>query len=369
MVILLAIISLHAYYKLDRKETGQRYFFVLVLLTLMILILEILSVALNSGLDLRYLMAHKLVDTLGFALAPLVSACAILYLHSRTNRMPKMDKKTLWGLAAPLITNSILSLGSYHNHWIFSITAENMYVRGPLFFISPFTSYFYYFVYLWVLYTNRAKFQREEFHIYGLLTLIPAVMSVFQLYFSIYLTIWNSMAIVVVINYIFIVHSQTKLDSLTGLGNRVTYNEYLANLQRKNHIVLSVVTIDLDNFKKINDEWGHQEGDKVLKIFAAQLKSVFDGKGICIRLGGDEFVVLIYENQKQVVEAYIRELIDIVNDYNERMDLPCPIHFSYGMTIFNNTYQNLQELVRHSDRLMYQEKQKKQQKLTRNAIA
>ena len=369
MVILLAIISIHAYYKLDRKETAQRYFFVLVLLTLMILILEILSVALNSGLDRRYLMAHKMVDTLGFTLTPLVPVFAIFYLYSRTNRMPKLDQKTLWGLAAPLIANSILSLGSYHNHWVFSITAENVYVRGPLFLISPLTSYFYYLVYLWVLYTNRSKLQREEFHIYGLLTIIPAVMSVFQLYFFIYLTIWNSMAIAVVINYIFIVHSQTKLDSLTGLGNRVTYNEYLANLQRKNHIVLSVVTIDLDNFKGINDEWGHQEGDQVLKIFAAQLKSVFDGKGVCIRLGGDEFVVLIYENQKKVVEAYLKALIDQVNDYNERGELPFPIHFSYGMTIFNKTYQNLQELVRHSDRLMYQEKQKKQQKLPGNAFA
>ena len=80
MVILLAIISIHAYYKLDRKETAQRYFFVLVLLTLMILILEILSVALNSGLDRRYLMAHKMVDTLGFTLTPLVPVFAIFYL-------------------------------------------------------------------------------------------------------------------------------------------------------------------------------------------------------------------------------------------------------------------------------------------------
>ena len=62
-------------------------------------------------------------------------------------------------------------------------------------------------------------------------------------------------------------------------------------------------------------------------------------------------------------------MIDQVNDYNERGELPFPIHFSYGMTIFNKTYQNLQELVRHSDRLMYQEKQKKQQKLPGNAFA
>jgi diguanylate cyclase (GGDEF)-like protein len=359
MVILLAIMAVHAYYKLDRKEQVYKTFFVLILLTLLILVLEILSVTLNSSNNIDLILAHKLIDTAGFTLSPLVPISAVLYVYRKTNKSKKINKSRLYWLGVPLVANSVLSLGSCNYNWLFGITSENLYMRGPLFIVSPLTSYFYYLIYLCILYNSRKKLYKEELLILGLLTLIPAIMSIFQLYYFIYLTIWNSMAIAVVMNYIFIIHSQTKLDPLTGLGNRVAYNEYLASLPKKNNIVLAVLTIDLDDFKGINDSWGHQEGDKVLKVFARQLKDVFDEVGLCIRLGGDEFIVLIHENQKEVVDKYLKTLIDKVAAYNESNDM-LHINFSYGMTIFNNAYNDLQELIHHSDKLMYEEKQKKE---------
>lgn len=234
-----------------------------------------------------------------------------------------------------------------------------MYARGPLFFVSPITSYFYYIMNLFILYVNRKKLGKEELFVLSLLVLIPAVMSSFQLYYFIYLTIWNSVAIAVIINYIFIIHSQTKLDPLTGLGNRLAYNEYLTSLHGKNNIILSVVNIDLDNFKNINDRWGHHEGDNVLRAFARQLKEVFEGKGVSIRWGGDEFVILLNENRKEVIEKHLATFIDKIAEYNERSAMPYRINFSYGMTIFDNTYQSINELIQHSDQLMYQAKQSK----------
>jgi diguanylate cyclase (GGDEF)-like protein len=359
MVMLLSSIAVHAYFKLDRKEQVYKSFLVLILLTVLILILEILSVALNSGYYINFITVHRLVDTLGFTLAPLVPISAVLYIHKRTNKYKKISKNKIFYLSIPFVVNSILSLGSYKLNWIFGITFENVYVRGPLFFVSPITSYFYYIINLLFLYDSRKKLNKEELFILSLLTTIPAVMSIFQLYYFIYLTIWNSMAVAVMINYIFILHSQTKLDPLTGLGNRVAYNEYLASLRRKSNIVLSVVNIDLDNFKSINDIYGHHEGDKVLRLFARLLEDSFEGRGVSIRLGGDEFIVLSNENQKEVLEKYIKTLIDKINAYNERSDVPCRISFSYGMAIFTNAYNSVDELIQHSDRLMYEEKHKK----------
>ncbi len=359
MVILLAVIAGHAYFKLDRRKQVHRVFLVLILLTILILILEILSVALNSGYYIHFIIAHKLVDTLGFTLSPLVPISAMIYIYIRINKYREINKNKLFWISVPFVVNSILSLGSYNFYWIFGITNENMYVRGPLFFISPMTSYFYCMITLCILYNSRKKLNKDELLIFSLLTMIPNVMSIFQLYYFIYLTIWNSTAIAVTMNYIFLVHSQTKLDPLTGLGNRVAYNEYLASLCRKSNIVLSVVYIDLDDFKSINDVYGHHEGDKVLRVFARQLEDVFEGKGVSIRFGGDEFIVLIKENQKEVVEKYIKTLIDRMNRHNERSDRPYRIEFSYGMTILNNAYHSIDELIQHSDKLMYEEKQRK----------
>lgn len=358
MTILLSCIAGHAYFKLDRKEQVHRLFLLLILLTLLILVLEILSVALNSGYYTNIITAHKLVDTSSFTLCPLVPICAVLYVYRKTNKYREINNKVFW-LSVPFIINGIASIGSYSSNWIFSITPENIYVRGPLFFISPMTIYFYYIVNLAVLYNSRRKLAKEELLMLSMLTIIPAVMSVFQLYYFIYLTIWNSTAIAVIINYIFIVHSQIKIDPLTGLGNRVAYNEYIASLRGKSNIVLSVVNIDLDGFKKVNDVYGHREGDEVLRFFARQLEDVFEGKGVSIRLGGDEFIVLINENRKDVIDKHIKILIDKINAYNAKNEMPYHIKFSYGMTTFNEMYNSIDELIHHSDKLMYEEKQKR----------
>ncbi|MPN32347.1 Cyclic di-GMP phosphodiesterase PdeR [bioreactor metagenome] len=191
-----------------------------------------------------------------------------------------------------------------------------------------------------------------------MLTVIPALLSIFQLYYFVYLTIWNSVAIAVVINYVFLVHSQTKIDSLTGLGNRIAYNDHIAILGRKSNVVLAVINIDLDEFKSINDTYGHHEGDQVLKVFARQLENVFEENGVSIRLGGDEFMVLVYENQREILEKHIKTLNHNIKEYNETSNLPYGIKFSYGMAILDHTYHSVQELIQHSDKLMYEAKKK-----------
>jgi len=213
---------------------------------------------------------------------------------------------------------------------------------------------------LWVLYDNRTKINGEERVMLGLFSVIPFLLSVFQLYYFVYLTIWNSLAIAVVMNYIFILHNQTKIDPLTGLGNRLAYDEYMANLSHKSKLVLAVVNIDLDDFKSINNLYGHHEGDQVLRAFAGELKAVFDEIGTPIRVGGDEFIVWIRENNPVIIEQYMATLTDRVKNYNEKMGRPYQVGFSYGVTVYNDQYGDLQELVQHSDRLMYEEKQKKQ---------
>lgn len=363
MVILLSLIAVHAFFTLGRKaHAAHRLFLALIFLTILILILEIFSVLLNSNAYINFITIHKLVDTIGFTLTPLVPILAVLFVYKRTNKYKNINSKIILGLSVPLFVNSILSLGSFNFNWIFAITNENIYMRGPLWIVSPMTSYFYYVINLLFLYKVREKLNREELLILSLLTLIPALLSIFQLYYFVYLTIWNSVAIAVVINYIFIVHSQIKIDPLTRLGNRIAYDEYLAILSRKSNVILAVVNIDLDDFKNINDIFGHHEGDKVLRVFARHLEEVFDGKGVSIRLGGDEFIVLVNENRREIVEKYIETLENNINTYNETISMPYHIKFSYGMAIFNNTYNNIHELIQHSDKLMYEGKNKRVEK-------
>jgi len=88
------------------------------------------------------------------------------------------------------------------------------------------------------------------------------------------------------------------VDSLTGLYNRRFAEQRLAaevaRSERKGH-PLTILTLDLNNFKEINDTHGHPAGDLVLQEFAARLNNVIRGGDLAVRLGGDEFLVLLPE--------------------------------------------------------------------------
>ena len=85
-----------------------------------------------------------------------------------------------------------------------------------------------------------------------------------------------------------------------------------------------------------------------------------NGKGMPVRVGGDEFMVLMREDRKEKVEQYIRTLIDRISVFNANNILPYRINFSYGLTVFDNTYNTVDEMIQHSDRRMYEDKQNKE---------
>lgn len=359
MVILLLSIAVHAYLSFDRSDRAKMSFGMLIWITISVLILEICSVLLNSASYKNLIVVHKMVDSAGFFIAPLVSATAALHVYHRIKRQAMIRAAKNYWLSLPLIVNAFFALGSFHFNWIFHITDDNLYVRGPLFLLSPLAVFFYYGLILWLLYTNRHKIIKSELFSLALLAVFPMLLSVFQLYYFVYLTIWNSLAIAVTINYMFLLHNQTRVDPLTGLGNRLAHDEYLAAMSRKSKPELAVVNIDLDDFKNINNAYGHHEGDRVLKVFAQELKSVFAGFGEPIRVGGDEFIIWVQSNDRELIESYLKKLTNRLGSEKPLRHLPFPVRFSYGITVFHDGYDSLQEFVQHSDRLMYEAKHKK----------
>lgn len=135
--------------------------------------------------------------------------------------------------------------------------------------------------------------------------------------------------------------------------------KYITILNRKSKITLSVINIDLDGFKNINDVYGHQEGDEVLKFFARRLEEVFGEIGFAIRWGGDEFILLLSEKRRERLEKYVKILNNKIDAYNDSNDKAYRIQFSCGIAIYDDSFDNVYEFIRHSDKLMYEEKQKK----------
>jgi diguanylate cyclase len=145
------------------------------------------------------------------------------------------------------------------------------------------------------------------------------------------------------------------LDPLTGLSNRVnaeqTFNK-LAMVEEK----LSVVFIDLDNFKPINDAYGHHYGDIALKILAERLLKHLEPDEICCRFGGDEFVLVLKYTNAQYCKLRYQALLETIAEEMEVELRAFRISASIGVAHFPNHSTNFNELCRLADQAMYRSK-------------
>lgn len=149
-------------------------------------------------------------------------------------------------------------------------------------------------------------------------------------------------------------------DPLTGLPNRASMQERLSlalEFARRNRKRLAVMLIDLDGFKRINDERGHAAGDHVLAAIGARLRSSVRGADTVARYGGDEFVVLASELERREDAGHIADKIaDMVSvpiAVDGRIEnLGCSI----GISLFPDDGEAPAELVARADKAMYEAK-------------
>lgn len=154
-------------------------------------------------------------------------------------------------------------------------------------------------------------------------------------------------------------------DPLTGLFNRY----YLEKRMRREieqhkhaHTRFGVVFIDLDRFKPINDAYGHDTGDQVLRVVAARLRNAVRQRDTVARLGGDEFVVLLeaVSSQERML-SLIASLAEAVAQPIKLQSGVFEIGASIGMAFFPEDGESVDQLLLVADKLMYAEKQRKKQ--------
>lgn len=151
-------------------------------------------------------------------------------------------------------------------------------------------------------------------------------------------------------------------DPLTGLANRTLLRERvdtaIASLDRSPGSV-ALLFLDLDDFKRINDTFGHEVGDELLTSVASRLLGCIRGGEIVARLGGDEFAVCVdnLEDPRGVLRLADRIVHAMSHTFNLR-DKPIAATCSIGIAISNDPFSDADELLRHADVAMYAAKNK-----------
>jgi diguanylate cyclase (GGDEF)-like protein len=328
---------------------------------LFLIIIDLMTWYFNGRPGHINLIAAKIVNILVYSLQPLPSALFVLYVYeliSIGNRQVKRLKPIIYVI---LIVNAVLSFLSAFTGWYYYIDTNNIYNRGRFFYIHEFLCIILMVYSIYVVIINRHKFQKRYF-IALLLFCVPVITGVIvQTLFYGYTAILMGMTLSLLIVYISIQLRNLNTDYLTGVSNRRYLDEYLAGkINRSKKRSFSVIMIDIDAFKLINDNFGHETGDMALKDTVSILKSSLSKDDFIARMGGDEFFIIIDVDSQQALLKVVDNIKQNIAKFNAYNNRPYNISFSFGFSVYDwVTGMSAGEFIAYVDKLMYKDKRRK----------
>jgi two-component system, cell cycle response regulator len=150
-------------------------------------------------------------------------------------------------------------------------------------------------------------------------------------------------------------------DELTGLMNRrgfMMLAEHQRSLADRKGTSLSLVFIDIDRFKLINDQFGHEEGDRALRELTGLLLHTFRRSDLVARLGGDEFIVLMADINSENLRTVLDRLRKNMAAFNQESHFSWRLAISLGVVVYDPAHPaTLEALMASADQAMYREKE------------
>ena len=349
---LMILFILYLFIRMAKIETfGKRLIKYIVLTTAIAIIVEPLTWIFDGMTFPGAFLGEYSTNVVLFMMGPIIGGLLIAYVDFRIFKDPKRIYKYVYYQQASIGTFILLVVNIFYPIY-FSINPDtNSYSSGAYkeaHYIVLFALYLYL---LFLVIKNIRKMIAYEALIYFLCFLIP-ILGMFaqlideKLHFS-----WTSIVLGILVVYIFLETSPSEEDFLTQIHNRRSYETYLVHLIQ-NNINFGIIIFDLNSFKEINDQYGHNKGDETLVAFAKTLKGVFNEIGFVARLGGDEFSVIVVQEMDNI-EFFIQEMEDQISKHHDAIIQK--LSFSYGYEVYVEN-MTLDDLYIAADEKMYKYK-------------
>lgn len=344
-------------YRIRISQTNQfdekAYNFMLIV-TFIATINETLSFIIDAHPGFIFHILQYISNTISSASSGIIGYCWCLFVEYHIHRNFKRIKKKSRILSVPLIIATILIfINLLGTGIIFDISKENVYTRGPMNFILYIFVFVYYIESIYTV--QKAKNDSilvEFFPIYFFI--IPCMIgTMIQGFFFGISTIWLCVAIAFIIVYIEIQISISFIDDLSGLYNRKYMNHYLDKLQNDKPKHVYGFLMDINDFKTINDIYGHLKGDQAIIQFGKILQHSIDKDSVAIRMGGDEFVIFAILKSNEEALALKKHIEQNVRQFNTNSTEPFHLSFSIGIAKYSG---NIETFLSSMDDSMYEAK-------------
>jgi diguanylate cyclase len=174
-------------------------------------------------------------------------------------------------------------------------------------------------------------------------------------------------SVIIITPTIFVAHFDRKTmqklayyDFLTDIPNRRYAERYLTRLindSKSKEIVNAILFIDCDKLKVVNDTYGHEVGDRLLKVFTSRVNNKITSKDLFARMGGDEFILVICNVTRREVEQLAQTIINDMQIPFRFNDIEISFSTSIGIKLFNGYEKDKENVIKHADKALYMAKE------------
>jgi len=341
---------------LESHFPWERLFTAMILLTILGTASEAVSFLLDGTHFPGSRGLNTLLNTLCFLASSTVGYLWCLYVEFRIFNSPRRVRKTALRLLPALILVYVLFLINLKTRFLFYISEDNMYHRGEYIAVPYLVVFFYYF---YSLCLNDIS-KKNGLHLRTMSTLVfvgPCIIGTLiqGLFYGISLG-WTCVAIALVH-----VYQQTQFlnfytDSLSMLYNRRYLDRVLRQIDHDKLPNVYGIMIDVNDFKYINDTFGHGAGDRAIQYIARILSQSISSSALAIRYAGDEFVLLLRAVEPASIPALVRRVERNVTEWNEATSEPFRLSFAMGYSHFDPAQMTVDEFLTDMDQKMYENK-------------
>lgn len=323
----------------QRTRTGLIISFVMIMLAAFF---EWLSFMLSGHIQFRTLLIiSKIIE---FSLAPIVP---VIFAGSFD------DLGQARKMAVLLAIHFVIEVLSPFGGFIFYVDSAGVYHRGRnyyiyvIFFLAGLAFLIRMFSKYWSKYQNGNR--------YIIIAILVFLCSGVIIQFSCQEAkiSWLTISITALLTYVYHIELLQQIDPLTTLLNRSVYENNIRDINKE----VEFLYIDIDKFKTINDQFGHAEGDRILRSMGKTIKHIYGRWGKCYRIGGDEFCIILDKSNKNS-EGLNKRLDDVIRD--KQGSNPHFPTVSLGMALYDPlSKESAFDAAKRADEVMYEVKKEK----------
>src|SRR5665648_968643 len=359
-IIILFIILLHCI-KTENKELLYNRIYLLMLKTVMVLLVFDIFSRFDGQKNMLYPLLNHMGNFFVFGLNLVPPSLFLIYAHCQIFTKEEKTRKLFIPLIALNLLNLFFTVLSQFFVFYYFIDQNNIYHRGPGFFIPVLVTFILLFMTFAFIIANKKKFEKKYYYSLLFFAFPPVLSIILQIIFYGISLMLNSVVISLLIIFFNIQNQTMSTDYLTGINNRKSLESYLESkinsiTRRK---TFAAIIMDIDGFKKINDNFGHNEGDKALQVSAKILSDCLRANDFIARFGGDAFFVVLDASEQKDLEYIVNRIKKRTEKYNESGEKKYKISFSMGYAVYDyNLKMGSKEFQKHVDLLMYEDKGK-----------